>query len=59
MTIKEAADALNVSTKRVYELVKRGVLQPIGVKKTPIQVTVDSVAAYAANRRSVGRPAKP
>lgn len=56
MTVSQAATALGVQRATIYWLIKKGKLQVVEIR-TPLQVTPESVAYYAAHRASPGRPA--
>jgi excisionase family DNA binding protein len=61
MTVQEAARALEVAPRVVYDLCRAGLLghQRIGVRRGVIRITEADLAAYVASRRVEPRGAAP
>lgn len=59
-TVKEAADILGVTEKRVYDLIRNGILRadPLQVEVERLSIRKNDLSRYLKNKRPVGRPRK-
>lgn len=59
-TVKEAAEILGVTEKRVYDLIREGSLpaDPLQVEVKRLSIKKNDLSRYIKNKRPVGRPRK-